>query len=159
MMDRASAREVWRETRPLVRPVRRLYVAAAVAVIVSTIITLAGPALVRYAIDNGIQKHQLHAVNVAALTILGLAIVKPFVVRAQTLFAATASERFLNRLRTTAFEKLQALPLGFFEQERTGVLVSRMTSDVQALDEFLREALIEVIGSGLQILLTVLALV
>jgi ATP-binding cassette, subfamily B, bacterial len=158
-MERASAREVWRETRPLVRPVRRLYVGAAVAVIVSTLITLAGPALVRYAIDHGIRKHQLHAVNVAALTILGLAILKPFVVRAQTLLAATASERFLNRLRTAAFDKLQALPLGFFEKERTGVLVSRLTSDVQALDEFLREALVEVIGSGLQILLTVLALV
>jgi ATP-binding cassette subfamily B protein len=158
-MERASAREVWRETRPLVRPVRRLYVGAAVAVIVSTLITLAGPALVRYAIDHGIRKHNLHAVNVAALTILGLAVLKPFVVRAQTLFAATASERFLNRLRTTAFDRLQALPLGFFEQERTGVLISRLTSDVQALDEFLREALIEVIGSGLQIALTVLALV
>ena len=75
--------------------------------------------------------------------------------RAQTLLAATASERFLNRLRAAAFEKLQALPLGFFEQERTGVLVSRLTSDVQALDEFLREALVEVVGSGLQIALTV----
>src|SRR5207249_4692591 len=95
----------------------------------------------------------------AALTILGLAIVKPFVVRAQTLMAATASERFLNRLRMTAFDKLQGLPLGFFEQERTGVLISRLTSDVQALDEFLREALVEVIGSGLQIALTVVALV
>jgi ATP-binding cassette subfamily B protein len=39
------------------------------------------------------------------------------------------------------------------------VLVSRLTSDVQALDEFLREALVEVIGSGLQIALTVVALV
>jgi ATP-binding cassette subfamily B protein len=158
-MERASAREVWRETRPLVRPVQRLYVGAAAAVILSTLLTLAGPALVRYAIDAGIRKHRLHPVDTAALTILGLALVKPFVVRAQTLLAATASERFLNRLRTTAFDKLQGLPLGFFEQERTGVLVSRLTSDVQALDEFLREALIEVIGSGLQIALTVVALV
>jgi ATP-binding cassette subfamily B protein len=128
-------------------------------VIVSTLITLAGPALVRYAIDSGISKHNLHAVDVAALTILGLALAKPFVVRAQTLLAARASERFLDRLRTTAFDKLQALPLGFFEQERTGVLISRLTSDVQALDEFLREALIEVVGSGLQIALTVGVLV
>jgi ATP-binding cassette, subfamily B, bacterial len=158
-MVRASARDVWRETHPLVRPVQRLYVGAAVAVIVSTLITLAGPALVRYAIDEGIRKHRLHPVDIAALTILGLAVAKPFVVRAQTLMAAIASERFLNRLRTTAFDKLQALPLGFFEQERTGVLVSRLTSDVQALDEFLREALVEVIGSGLQIALTVVALV
>jgi ATP-binding cassette, subfamily B, bacterial len=159
MMERATAREVWRETRPLTRRVQRLYVAAAVAVIVSTLITLAGPALVRYAVDNGIVKHKQHPVDVAALAILGLALLKPFVVRIQTLTAATASERFLTSLRKTAFAKLQALPLGFFEQERTGVLVSRLTSDVQALDEFLREALIEVVGSGLQIALTVAVLI
>ena len=158
-MDQASAREVWRETRPLVRPVQLLYLVAGVAVIVSTLITLAGPALVKYAIDQGIAKNDLHKVDVAAATILVLALIKPFVVRAQTLSAANASERFLHSLRTSAFDKLQALPLGFFEQERTGVLVSRLTSDVQALDEFLREALVEVVGSGLQIALTVTVLV
>jgi ATP-binding cassette, subfamily B, bacterial len=159
MMDRASAREVWCETRPLTRPVQRLYLVAAVAVIVSTLITLAGPALVRYAVDNGIVEHEQHPVDVAALAILALALVKPLVVRVQTLAAATASERFLTALRKRAFAKLQALPLGFFEQERTGVLVSRLTSDVQALDEFLREALVEVVGSGLQIALTVAVLI
>jgi ATP-binding cassette subfamily B protein len=159
MMERATAREVWRETRPLTRRVQRLYVAAAVAVVVSTLITLAGPALVRYAVDHGIVKHDQHPVDVATLAILGLALLKPFVVRIQTLTAATASERFLTSLRKAAFAKLQALPLGFFEQERTGVLVSRLTSDVQALDEFLREALVEVVGSGLQIALTVAVLI
>ena len=159
MMERATTREVWRATRPLTREVQPLYIGAAVAVIVSTLITLAGPALVRYAIDSGVSKGDLHPINVAAVAILVLALVKPFVVRAQTLLAATASERFLNRLRGIAFAKLQALPLGFFEQERTGVLVSRLTSDVQALDEFLREALVEVVGSGLQIALTVVVLV
>jgi ATP-binding cassette, subfamily B, bacterial len=157
--ERASAREVWRETRPLTRPVQRLYLVAAAAVIVSTLITLAGPALVRYAVDHGIVEHEQHPVDVAALLILALALVKPFVVRVQTLAAATASERFLTALRKRAFAKLQALPLGFFEQERTGVLVSRLTSDVQALDEFLREALVEVVGSGLQITLTVTVLI
>jgi ATP-binding cassette subfamily B protein len=150
---------VWRETRPLTRPVQRLYFVAAAAVIISTLITLAGPALVRYAVDNGIVKHEQHPVDVAALAILALALVKPFVVRVQTLAAATASERFLTALRKRAFAKLQALPLGFFEQERTGVLISRLTSDVQALDEFLREALVEVVGSGLQIALTVAVLI
>jgi ATP-binding cassette, subfamily B, bacterial len=158
MIERASAREVWRETRGLTREVQTLYVWAAVAVVVSTLLTLAGPALVRYAVDEGIAKNDRHPLNVAALVILGLAAAKPFVVRAQTLLAATAGERFLGSLRRAAFEKLQALPLGFFEQERTGVLVSRLTSDVQALTEFLREALVEVVGSGLQIALTVAVL-
>ena len=158
MMERASARSVWRQSRALLRPVRGRYIAAATAVVISTLITLAGPALVRYAVDAGIKKHSHGPLETAAVIFLGLAMLKPFVVRAQTLFAASAGERFLYALRNTTFEKLQALPLGFFEQERAGVLVSRLTSDVQSLTELVREALIEVIGSALQILLTITAL-
>ena len=159
MNKRASLREIWRETRGLIRPVRGRYLGAAAAVIVSTLITLSGPALVRYAIDAGISKHERGPLDAAAAAFLVLALAKPFVVRAQTLLAASAGERFLGSLRTATFDKLQALPLGFFERERAGVLVSRLTSDVQSLTEFIREALIEVVGSGLQIVLTVVVLV
>jgi ATP-binding cassette subfamily B protein len=159
MNERATTREIWRETSGLLRPVRARYLGAAAAVVVSTLITLAGPALVRYAVDEGISKHQLGPLDTAAIVLLCLTAVKPLVVRAQTLLAATAGERFLGSLRTAAFDKLQALPLGFFERERAGVLVSRLTSDVQSLTEFIREALIEVVGSGLQIVLTAVALV
>src|SRR5262249_52352652 len=76
MMERATSREVWRETQPLIREVRGLYIGAAIAVVVSTLITLAGPALVRYAIDNGIDKHELHPIDMAALAILVLALIK-----------------------------------------------------------------------------------
>jgi ATP-binding cassette subfamily B protein len=157
--ERPSLREIWRETRQLIRPVRLRYLGAAAAVIASTLITLAGPALVRYAVDEGISKHRRGPLDTAAIVLLCLAAAKPLVVRAQTLLAAGAGERFLGSLRTAAFDKLQALPLGFFERERAGVLVSRLTSDVQSLTEFIREALIEVVGSGLQIVLTVVALV
>jgi ATP-binding cassette subfamily B protein len=159
MNDRASLREVWQETRGLIRPIRARYLGAAAAVIVSTLITLAGPALVRYGVDEGISKHHQQPLAVAAVALLCLAVLKPFVVAAQTLLAATAGERFLGSLRTAAFDKLQTLPLGFFERQRAGVLVSRLTSDVQSLTEFIREALIEVVGSALQITLTVVVLV
>jgi ATP-binding cassette subfamily B protein len=159
VIQKATTREVWRETRHMTRDVQARYIGAGIAVVVSTLITLAGPALVRYAIDDGISKHSLDVLNTATIALVLLAIAKPFVVRAQTLLAATGGERYLASLRTAAFDKLQALPLGFFEQERTGVLVSRLTSDVQALDEFLREALVEVVGSGLQIVLTAIVLV
>jgi ATP-binding cassette subfamily B protein len=158
MMERASAKAVWRHTRGLLRPVRKVYLGAGAAVVLSTLITLAGPALVRYAVDAGIRKDDVHPLNVAALIFLGLAVLKPFVVRTQILLAATAGERFLDSLRVAAFDKLQALPLGFFERERAGVLVSRLTSDVQSLNELVREALVEIVGSGLQIVLTVVAL-
>jgi len=157
-MDRAPAPTVWRHTRELARPVRNRYLGAALAVIAATLITLAGPFLVRYAVDAGIKKHDRGPLDTAALIFLFLALAKPLVVRAQVLLAASAGERFLGALRTAAFDKLQALPLGFFERERAGLLMSRLTSDVQALTEFVREALVEVAGSALQILLTVVAL-
>jgi ATP-binding cassette, subfamily B, bacterial len=157
-MERASAHAVWRATRPLLRPVRGRYLAAGAAVMASTLITLSGPALVRYAVDAGIKKQDMHPLNVAALIFLVLACLKPAVVRAQILLAASAGERFLHTLRVASFDKLQALPLGFFERERAGVLVSRLTSDVQSLNELVREALVEVSGSALQIVLTVVAL-
>ncbi|HLB18643.1 MAG TPA: ABC transporter ATP-binding protein [Gaiellaceae bacterium] len=158
-MERASPKAVWRHTRGLLLPVRKLYIGAGAAVTLSTLITLAGPALVRYAVDAGIRKHNTHPLDVAGLIFLALALSKPFVVRAQILFAARAGERFLDSLRVAAFDKLQALPLGFFERERAGVLVSRLTSDVQSLNELVRDALVEIFGSGLQILLTIVALV
>ncbi len=140
------------------RPVRARFALAALAVALVTVITLSGPALVRYAVDAGIKKHDHHALDVAALVFLALALLKPLVVRAQILLGATAGERFLGALRTAAFDRLQALPLGFFERERAGVLVSRLTADVQSLTEFVREALVEVAGSALQIGLTLTAL-
>jgi ATP-binding cassette, subfamily B, bacterial len=157
--DRTTLPEIWRATRGLLRPVRARYLGAAAAVVVSTLITLAGPALVRYAVDEGISKDRRGPLDTAAIVLLCLTAAKPLVVRAQTLLAASAGERFLGSLRTAAFDKLQSLPLGFFERERAGVLVSRLTSDVQSLTEFIREALIEVVGSGLQIVLTAVALV
>jgi ATP-binding cassette, subfamily B, bacterial len=157
-MERAPAGSVWRHVRVLLRPVRRLYVGAAVAVMLGTLITLAGPALVRYAVDDGIRRDETHPLNVAALIFLGLALLKPVVLRAQIIMAARAGERFLDALRRASFDKLQTLPLGFFEQQRAGVLVSRLTSDVQSLNEFVREALVEIAGSGLQIVLTIVAL-
>ena len=157
-MERAPAGAVWRHVRVLLRPVRPLYIGAAVAVMLGTLITLAGPALVRYAVDDGIRKDETHPLNVAALIFLGLALLKPVVLRAQIIMAARAGERFLDALRRASFDKLQTLPLGFFEQQRAGVLVSRLTSDVQSLNEFVREALVEIAGSGLQIVLTIVAL-
>src|SRR5439155_10293221 len=112
----------------------------------------------RYAVDAGIARHDVHPLDLAAIVFLVLALLKPLVVRRQTLLSASAGERFLHSLRVAAFDKLQSLPLGFFERQRAGVLVSRLTSDVQSLNEFVREALLEIVGSALQIVLTVVAL-
>ena len=150
-----STREVWWESQPFRGPVAPPR--AAVAVIVSTLITLVGRRSSSTRSTTAFQERPAAAEHAAAL--LGLAVLEA-ARRPRADAAGRDRERDVPRpLARAAFDKLQALPLGFFEQERTGVLVSRPTSDVQALDEFLREALVEVVGSGLQIALTVVVLV
>jgi len=145
---------VRRRTAALLRPYRRQVAIAAAGIVGATLITIAGPLLVRYAIDDGIRKGDAGAVDRIALLYLGLVVLRPLLERAIVLAAARAGERFLGDLRVAAFEKLQRLSLPFFEGERAGVLVSRLTADVQTLTTFTRTVLIEVVGSLLLFVVT-----
>jgi ATP-binding cassette subfamily B protein len=129
------------------------------AVVGSTVVTMSGPLVVKYAIDQGLGPRDRGALDRAALVFFALALTKPFLERAKVLWSARAGERFLAALRTEAFDHLQRLSLAFFEGERAGVLVSRLTADVQSLTTFVRTALIEVLGSLLLLLSAVVALV
>jgi ATP-binding cassette, subfamily B, bacterial len=141
---------------PLLRPQRRLIVAAVVAMIGSTVVSLAAPLLAKFAIDHGIRHRDFHVIDVVALIYVCLVLVRPVFERVVVLCTARAGERFLGDLRVAAYEKLQELSMPFFEQTRAGVLVSRLTNDVQTLTTFTRLVLVEVVGS---ILLFVVSLV
>jgi ATP-binding cassette subfamily B protein len=145
---------VKRTTWRLLRPFRFRIVGAGVCVVVSTLIQLAGPALAGYAVDHGIGDDDLATLNRIALVFLALALAKPLVVHLQVRLMSRSGERFLGELRAAAYARLQQLPLAFFEGERAGVLVSRLTADVQSLTEFVRQVLVEIVGSTLQLVLT-----
>jgi ATP-binding cassette, subfamily B, bacterial len=145
------------------RPHRARLGLAALAVAVSTAATVSGPALVGYAIDRVDPRApggpDAGALRLAAAAFLLFAVVKPLAERAAILLAAQVGERFLGALRVAAFERLQELPLGFFEGERAGVLVSRLTADVQSLTTFVRQVLVEVVSSILLLAATLVVLV
>jgi ATP-binding cassette, subfamily B, bacterial len=143
----------------LLRPHRGRLALAALAVLLSTTVTIAGPLLIAYGIDEGISEGDRDDLRTAALAFLGLALLKPFLERAQILLAAQVAERFLGALRVAAFEHLQRLPLSFFESERSGVLVSRLTADVQSLTLFVRQVFVEVSAALLLLVATIVALV
>ena len=127
--------------------------------VVATGISLAAPLLVKIAIDHGIRGHHIHTVDVVALVYLSLVVVRPLAERVVVLCSARAGERFLGDLRTAAYDKLQELSLPFFEETRAGVLVSRLTADVQTLTTFTRQVLVEVVGSVLLFAVSVVILI
>jgi ATP-binding cassette subfamily B protein len=144
---------------PILRPHRRLIVVAGLAMVGATAVSLAAPLLAKIAIDRGIGRHDPHVIDVVALVYLALVVVRPVLERVVVLASARAGERFMGDLRVAAYEKLQQLSMPFFEQTRAGVLVSRLTADVQTLTTFTRLVLVEVVGSVLLFTVTLVILV
>ena len=148
-----------RRIDPILRPHRRLIVVAGLAMIGATAVSLAAPLLAKIAIDRGIVRHDTHVIDVIALVYLVLVVIRPILERVIVLASARAGERFMGDLRVVAYEKLQALSMPFFEETRAGVLVSRLTADVQTLTTFTRLVLVEVVGSVLLFVVTLIILV
>jgi ATP-binding cassette subfamily B protein len=132
---------------PILRPHRKLIVVAGLAMVAATAVTLTSPLLAKVVIDRGINGHDPHVIDVVAAVFLVLVLLRPVFERIIVLASARAGERFLGGLRVAAFEKLQELSMPFFEETRAGVLVSRLTADVQTLTTFTRLVLVDVVGS------------
>jgi len=143
----------------ILRPHRRLIAIAGLSMVLATAITLTGPLLVKLAIDKGIRTHDLHTLDVIAISYIGLVVVRPMIERVVVLCSARAGERFLGDLRVAAYEKLHELSMPFFEETRSGVLVSRLTADVQTLTTFTRLVLVDVVGSLLLFVVSIVILV
>lgn len=127
--------------RALLAPYRRRLLGVAAVTVAVTLLTLAGPALLGQAIDQGITRGDLVALNVIGALFLVVTVALPLLSRAQTLLMAEVGEDFLADLREKVFEGMISLPLGTLEREPSGALVSRLTSDVEALTSMVREAL------------------
>src|SRR5579875_2089054 len=129
------------------------------AMIGATAVSLAAPLFVKVAIDRGVSHHDPHAIDEVAAAYLVLVVARPILERIIVLCSARGGERFLGDLRVAAYDKLQELSMPFFEETRAGVLVSRLTADVQTLTTFTRTVLVEVVGSVLLFVVTVVILV
>jgi ATP-binding cassette, subfamily B, bacterial len=154
-LERGAVR---RRTSELLRPYRRLIALAGVGIVGATLVTVSVPLLVRYAIDHGIEQRDEGAITRAALVFLVLIVLRPIFERMVVVGTARGGERFLGDLRVAAFGHLQRLSMPFFESERAGVLISRLTADVQTLTTFTRQVLVEVVGSLLILVITLVVL-
>ena len=141
-LDRAAARRVLRRLAAMLRPQRPAVLLAVLLLVVQTAALLAGPLIVRYGVDSGLVAKDARAVNVAAVAYLAVALLGAAVGRAVIWTVSRTGEQFLRGLRARVFRHLIGLDLGFFEREKTGRLVARMTSDIDALQELVSQGLV-----------------
>jgi ATP-binding cassette subfamily B protein len=110
---------------------------------------LAGPRLVAYGIDSGMAKHDMGVVDIAAGMYLALAVMALVLGRVVVWGVSEIGEVTLSDLRERVFNHMMTLGLDFFESEKTGVLVSRMTSDIDALQQFVQVGIVGLAQSAL----------
>ena len=156
LLDREQARWVMRRAASMLRPYRRQVILAAVLMTVSTAALLAGPFYVRYGIDHGISAGDTGALNLAVAAYVVTAGLNYFVYRWVLVVVSKVGEGFLRDLRIRVFDHLQRLSMPFYDREKAGVLVSRMTSDVDSLAELVQMGLVML---AVNVLLLVLSLI
>ncbi len=144
---------------PLVRPHRGQVALGATAVLTQSGIDLALPFLVKLAIDDGVVPHRPAVVTRVVLAYLTLAGIQLVAGRVEELSVASAGQRVLFAVRRRLFGHLQALSLDFYERERTGGLVNRMTSDVEAMSNLLSSGLVNLVSSLVSLVGIVVVLV
>jgi ABC-type multidrug transport system fused ATPase/permease subunit len=103
------------------------------------------PYLVKVAIDEGVVPRRLEVLNRVALAYLALAGLQFLAGRFETMTVARAGQRVLYAVRTRLFRHLQTLSLDFYERERTGRLVARMTADIDAMGDLVTDGLVTLV--------------
>jgi ATP-binding cassette subfamily B protein len=157
-LDRVQTLQVLRRAYSMARSQRRLILSSLVFVFIGTLVTLAGPTLVRFAIDNGIKVKDGSALNQVVVLYVVVTIIGYFAGRLQYLTINRAGEGFLRELRITVFDKLQKQSMSYFDREKAGVLVSRMTADIESMAELIQFGLLQFVSAFLLLCLATILL-
>jgi len=125
---------------------RKLNIAFA-AIFLNAGLTLMGPYLVGYTIDNYVQAKDYHGLLVYSGILLAMYMAAFVVNYAQMRLMGGIGQRMLYTLRNSVFNKLQELPLEFFNQNQSGDLISRINNDTDKVNQFFSQSLMRFIGS------------
>jgi ATP-binding cassette subfamily B protein len=142
----------------LLRPYRGRVLLMLVALLAATAASLAPPPLAKLAIDDGIIPGDVGTLNVVVIAFLASAVVYFLASYAQTYLVGWVGQRVLQDLRLRIFEHLQSLSVGFYSRRQAGVIISRLTNDVQALDQLVTDGVVTLFGSTLTLVGTAVIL-
>jgi len=126
---------------------RRNLIIAFVAIFLNAGLSLLGPYLIGYTIDTYIITKQYHGVLVFSGILMALYIIAFIVNYTQMRMMGGIGQRMLYSLRNAVFNKLQELPVDFFNQNKAGDLISRINNDTDKVNQFFSQSLMQFIGS------------
>jgi ATP-binding cassette subfamily B protein len=145
--DVARAPDPQFSLRRLLRPVALALLAGLILDALDAVAGVAFPALVRGGVDHGVVAGQYHPILLVSLAGLAIVLADWVISSVQTVVVGRNGERLLYTLRVKIFAHLQRLGLDFYERELSGRIMTRMTTDVDALSSFLQTGLITMVNS------------
>jgi ABC-type multidrug transport system fused ATPase/permease subunit len=150
--SRDSRRRNLRGLLELLGPYRLRVSAMLSALVLGTAASLAPPLLAKIAIDSGIERHDIHTLVLVVAAFLAAALVVWLMTYAQTYLVGWVGQRALADLRIRIFTHLQRQSIGFYESRPAGVLISRITNDVEALESLVTDSVVTLFQSGLTLI-------
>jgi ATP-binding cassette subfamily B protein len=155
----------WRKTRRrlallwrLTRPYRGRTALSVVSLLTATATALAPPYLAKYALDDAVNGHGGSRLFVVVAIFVAAGLANWGMTYVETYLTGWVGERILADLRVRLFEHLQRLSLGFYERNRAGVIISRLTNDVEAIDQLVTDGVTSLVQNTLTLLGTAIIL-
>jgi ABC-type multidrug transport system fused ATPase/permease subunit len=136
----------------LLRPYRGRVALTFVAMLAATGAALAPPYLAGQAIDAGIVPGDTDALTRIVIAFVGVAVVYAAATFAQTYLVGWVGTRALQDLREHVFSHLQSMSIGFFTRRSPGILISRMTNDIEALNQLVTSGVVTLFSSSLTLI-------
>jgi ABC-type multidrug transport system fused ATPase/permease subunit len=143
----------------LVRPYRGRAILMFAALVVGVAASLAPAPLATMAIDQGITKGDVGALDWIVAAFVASALIAWGMTYVQTYLTGWVGQHILQDLRRQIFRHLQKQPVGFYERRPAGVLISRMTNDVEALDSLVTDSVVTLFQASLTLIGTVVILI
>jgi len=131
----------------LVEQERKNLILAICAIVTNSLLNLLGPFLIGYTIDKYIQTKQFHGVLIFTGILLGMYIIAFVSSYFQTKLMGGVGQRIIFELRNAIFNKIQQLPVAFFNENKAGDLISRVNNDTDKLNQFFSQSLMQFISS------------
>jgi ATP-binding cassette subfamily B multidrug efflux pump len=128
------------------RPYRALTLLAVLLLLAGAGLALVGPLLTQRALDVAIPRHDLGLLGTLAALFLAALLLEFVVEYGQTLLTTFIGQRIMYDLRMQIFGHLQRLSISFFDRNPVGRLMTRVTSDVETLNELFSSGLVTVFG-------------
>jgi len=149
----------WRTTRRrlgvlhrLTRPYRARTLLSVVSLLTATATALAPPYLAKYALDDAVHGRGGSRLVLVVVIFVAAGLANWGMTYVETYLTGWVGERILADLRNQLFSHLQRLSLGFYERNRAGVLISRITNDVEAIDQLVTDGVTTLVQSTLTLI-------